>query len=148
MTARNKMMDYLARRDHSEKEIRQKLKKTKAFSEEQIEKAIEFGRDNGWLPDTPEKMEVLSEKTAGFLHRRKKGIQYINQFLAKKGLPPVQNSFEQELEKALELVKNKTLKLQSLPKEEKQKAKAKLGRFLVARGFDLDVVRKVIYEKL
>lgn len=145
-TARNKMMDFLARRDHSEKELRDKLKRD--FSAEEIEKAIQYGKDNHWLPNDAAGNEKLSLKTADVLHRKKKGAQYINQYLNKKGLPPVKSDPSLELEKAWSLVKNKYSEIEDLSLDEKKKAKAKLGRFLVARGFDLEIVRKVIYEKL
>ena len=132
-TARNKMMDYLARRDHSEKELRTKLKKD--FTSEEIDKALEYGRTHGWLPDTDEKLNALSDKTARMLHNKRKGIHYINNFLVKKGLPKVAQNMDLELEKARDLIKNK------------KSDAAKAGRFLMGRGFDLSVVRKVVYEK-
>lgn len=146
-TARNKMMDMLARREHSEKEIRTKLKE-KDFSDEDIDQAIEFGRSKNWLPNNDESLQKLSEKTADAFHRKNKGILYINNYLSEKGLPPVQTDSSLELEKALAVVKNKKLDLEDLDDKEAEKTKAKLGRLLVSRGFDMDVVRKVIYEEL
>jgi regulatory protein len=148
-TARNKMMDLLARRDHSEKELRQKLKLR--FSAEEIDAAIEYGKTHGWVPSSEEGQALLAEKNAAVLHRKSKGIQYINHQLRKKGLPPVESDPALELEKALALVKNKYSVNSDLSHEEKAKLKAKMGRFLVSRGFDLETVtqtiRKVIYEK-
>lgn len=134
-SARNKMMDLLAQRDHSEKEIRTKLKQ-REFSPEEIDAAIEYGKTNKWLPDSAEGLQALAEKAANALHRKGKGIIYINHFLKQKGLPPVKSDFSQELEKALSLIKNK------------KGEKAKIGRFLLSRGFEQSVVRKVVYEKL
>lgn len=148
-TARNKMMDLIARRDHSEKELRQKLKLR--FTPEEIDKAIDYGKTHGWIPDSEEGQAKLSQKNAGFLHRRNKGINYINHQLRKKGLPPVESDSSQELEKALALVKNRYSVEGELSREEKQKLKAKMGRFLISRGFGLATVqqtlRKVIYDK-
>ncbi|MCE3009821.1 MAG: recombination regulator RecX [Proteobacteria bacterium] len=141
MTARNKMMDYLARRDHSEKELRQKLRER--FPQEEIDQAIEFGKEKGWIPTDTESAMKLSEKSAEFLHRRGKGIRYINAKLYERGLPPISSETEDELEKAQSLVKTKFPHLDLKDK----KAQGKVGRFLVSRGFDLDIVRKVIYEK-
>jgi len=146
MSARNKMMDLLARRDHSEKEIRQKLKIR--FPVEEIDRAIEYGKKHKWLPDSVEDLQKLAEKIATVLQRRGKGRIYINQYLAKKGLPSVQMDAREELEKALSLVENKFSDLEGLDREQKAKKKEKIGRFLLARGFDMGTVRKVIYEEL
>lgn len=140
-------MDLLARRDHSEKELRQKLKRAK-FSPEEIDKAIQYGKENNWLPDTAEKALGLSDRTADSLHRKKKGILFINSYLAEKGLPEVQSNPDLELEKALNLIENKYSFSDQLDREEKEKLKSKIGRFLISRGFETSIVRKVLYEKL
>lgn len=136
-TARNKMMDLLARRDHSEKELRQKLKE-RDFSPEQIDTALEYAAQNGWLRPPAE----LSEKVAEELHRKLKGIIFINNYLEEKGLPKVAQDPEVELEKARTIMKNKlggeTSEFNDLQK---------IGRALQARGFTSDIIRKVIYEK-
>lgn len=141
--AKRKVMDLLARRDHSEKELRKKLKEK--FSEEEdlgdvIEEAIGFAKDNNWLGDPLD----LAHRLADMLHRRNKGIHYINNYLKEKGLPSVEVDRHLELEKALSIVKNKYDDDHDFSREEK----AKVGRFLAARGFDSETVRKVIYEKL
>lgn len=163
-------MDLVASRDHSEKELRSKLleafrrsqrarKKWNKNAEEPsdedlknqqtqihqaIDQAIEFARTHGWLGPA----EELSQKMAAILHRRNKGIVYINNYLQEKGLPGITNNRDLELEKALSLVKNKVSDLSELPYDEKQKERARIGRFLASRGFDSETVRKVIYEKL
>lgn len=163
-------MDLVASRDHSEKELRTKLKNTfrrnllyrkrlaqkrgQEFTEDTpenqkeiaaaIDEAIEFARDHQWLGDPAD----LAQKMAGMLHRKNKGISYINNYLQGKGLPPVTSDREIELEKALALVKNKYSDFSELSFEEKRKEQARVARFLAARGFDSEIVRKVIYEKL
>ncbi len=144
-TARNAMMDLLARRDHSEKELRKKLKDK--FLPEEIDKAISFAKDRSWIPDSDDDKMKLAEKTAGYLHRRGKGIRYINQQLQEKGLPRIKADSDLEYEKALQLVKNKFTKLKAADREAKNKQQAKIGRFLASRGFDMSIVRKVIYEE-
>lgn len=137
MSALRKVMDLLARRDHSEKELRKKLKER--FSEEEIEKAVGQARDRGWLGDE----NVLADRAAQFLHRRHKGIRAINHQLRERGLPSVAADPEQELEKALHLAETK---LKGAPPT--RELKAKIARFLLSRGFDSEIVRKVVYEKL
>jgi len=168
--AKKKVMDLVALRDHSEKELRTKLreyfrrnlqyrkrlaqKQHREFTEDTeenqreiqaaIEGAIDFAKEQGWLGDP----ENLSRKMAQTLHRKNKGLGYINNYLKEKGLPPVGDDRDLELEKALALVKNKYSDLSGLSFEEKRKEQARVARFLAARGFDSEIVRKVIYEKL
>lgn len=142
LSARNKLMDILSRRDHSEKEAREKLKDK--FKPEEIDSAIEYAKERGWLPSTPEQVEILSEKVADILKRRGKGPRFINQYLQRKGLLQVKINPTEELEKAHELVENKFF----LGAKKKPADSAKVGRFLLARGFSSDVIRKVIYGKL
>jgi len=141
-TARNKMMDYLARRDHSELELRQKLKRL--YTPEQIETAINYGKEHGWISKDPNGDQGLAEKTADFLHRKKKGILFINAYLHKKGLPEVESDQELELEKAQYLVKNKYLLSKDLSREDYRKVLAKMSRFLMSRGFATNTIQQII----
>lgn len=140
-SARNEMMDILARRDHSELELRKKLKDK--FTPEEIDRAIEFGKENGWIPNSSESLQALSEKTAAMLKRKGKGPLYIENYLQERGMPPVKGDPVEELEKARELAHNKFSDIDKMDRKEK----AKVGRFLISRGFSLETVRKVIYEK-
>jgi regulatory protein len=168
--AKRKVMDLVAMRDHSELELRQKLKEyfrrniqyrkklaqkaNRDFTDdseanrqeiaEAIEGAIQFARDQKWLGDE----NVLAGRMANSLHRKNKGIGYINNKLKQKGLPTVTTDRDLELEKALTLVKNKFSGFSALSYDEKRKEQARVARFLAARGFDPDTVRKVIYEEL
>jgi regulatory protein len=166
--ARRKLMDLIALRDHSEKELRTKLKQTlsprkrygksaqysgpdtaeNSESEREslqsvikttIDEAIIFAKENNWL-GAPEELSV---KMAYGLHKRQKGSYYINGWLRQKGLPPISVDRDFELEKARGLIKNKFPNIEKATREEK----AKISRFLASRGFDLDTVRKVIHEE-
>ena len=138
-----KVMDLIALRDHSETELRQKLE-AKFSSEESlhelIDEAIDFAKNKNWLSDPQE----LSERHAESLHRRNKGILYINGYLSEKGLPAVTMDRDLELEKALLIIKTKYAENYEFSREEK----ARVGRLLASRGFDSETVRKVLYEKL
>ncbi len=101
-SAREKMMDYLARRDHSEKELRTKLR-NKEYSESEIESALEDGRQRGWIMDPVE----LAEKVSGRLSEKLRSHSFINSYLYGKGLPPVKMDFELEKSKALKCLKKK-----------------------------------------
>lgn len=133
-SANEKLMDYLARRNHSELELRQKLLKT--FSQEEVERALQIARENRWLlPDTE-----LSAQVANELHRKNKGLRFINQFLKTKGLPPVQKDSQEELRKAQSILKAKLAKFQSFDYEVKKRAQ----RLLANRGFDEETIRAAI----
>ena len=49
-SAKEAAIGYLSRRDHAEKELRQKLK-TRGYSESDITEAIDFCQDYNWLDD-------------------------------------------------------------------------------------------------
>jgi regulatory protein len=140
-SARNTMMDILARRNHTEKEMRDKL--SGKFTSEEIDLAIEFGKIKGWFAASAADLQSRSEEMAAHLKSKGKGQVYINQYLEEKGLNPVKMDPEQELEKALELVENKFSDMENMDAKEK----AKVGRFLVSRGFDIEIIRKVIKDE-
>lgn len=137
--AKKRVMDLLAHRSHSEQELRQKLQE-KFSSPEVVEAALLFALENHWLEEAGE----LSLRTAENLHRKNKGIEYINHYLREKGLPEVAADENRELEKALALIYEKYTEHHSFTEEEK----AKVGRLLTSRGFDHELVRKVLHEKL
>lgn len=150
-SAKTAVMDMLARRDHSPREIQTKLRHK--YTNEEVNEAIEWVKSNGWLASDTD----LSEKFSHHLHQRKKGIHYINAKLTERGLPSINEDPDLELQKAIELVENKKafkdnwteLFAKGNPsREDIEKLKAKIGRFLVSRGFAMNIVRKVVYEYL
>ncbi|MFN8846735.1 MAG: regulatory protein RecX [Bdellovibrionales bacterium] len=136
-TAYNVMIDLLSRRNHSERELRRKLKE-KDFSTEDIQAALDKAHELKWL-ETPDNLSV---QFADQLHRKNKGIHFINSTLAEKGLPPIERDEALELDKARKLVKTKYSDFSRYSRSEL----AKVGRFLASRGFDLSIVRKVIFN--
>lgn len=95
MNVREKIVYYLSRRNHSEKELAQKLR-LKKYSSSEIQEGIKWAIDIGYI--TPP--DQTSEAMARSLHRKNKGILYINQYLKAKGLPPQSTDWELELKKA------------------------------------------------
>ena len=136
-TAHNKLMDLLSIRDHSEKELRTKLHQRK-FNDEDIERAILNARERNWLA-APEEIAL---KFANSLHNKNKGIHYINQHLQVKGLPSISTDADLELEKASRLVENKFPQFKNLAT---RLEKARVARFLAARGFDSSIIGKIIF---
>lgn len=136
-SAHNTVMNLLARREHSEKELKRKLKQ-REFSEEEINKAIERAKEGRWLASP----EETAGRFANQLSRKNKGIHYINSTLAKKGLPAITRDESLELEKARALVKTKYRGFSEFTREQK----AKVARFLASRGFDMGTIRKVLKD--
>ena len=91
------LQDYLARRPHSEKELRDKLKK-KEFSSEITTKAINYAKSQNWLEDPFE----LAENVYKEWDKKNKSHTWINNYLLEKGLPTeIDKNFDREAEKAL-----------------------------------------------
>ncbi|MBK7843797.1 MAG: regulatory protein RecX [Bdellovibrionales bacterium] len=130
-----KLAQLLSQRDHSEKELKQKL--AVHFQIETIEKAIERAKSNRWLA----KENELAEKVAQNLGRKKKGQLYIQNYLRRKGLPQVVFDKDQEVTNARNLLVRKFGS--EIDFETKQRA----YRFLAHRGFEDYIIREVLYEK-
>lgn len=129
----NKLADYLARRDHSEHELKTKLKRR--FTSEAIDSALEQARTNNWLKDPSELAETVAEQ----LLRRGKGPFYINGYLRKKGLPGVRFADDDVEKNCLQTLEQKYPHWQELSFEERQRP----IRFLLQRGFPERLVLKV-----
>lgn len=126
-----KAMDFLARRDHSEQELIEKL--SRHYSQEEITETLEEMRTRGWLLPP----EELARKAADSLHKRGKGYLYILHFLRKRGLPRVDKCPETEFEKAMDLINGKLQDPTNI---------RKLSSLLKNRGFDTETISKVVYE--
>ncbi len=136
----NKLIDLLSRRDYSVKELRQKLTK-KDFEEAIIERALQWAQDRRYIRPPEELSQMLSQQ----LLQRGKGRHYIQQYLKKRGLPPIEVfDKDTELHKALEFAHQRAKRSATLDRA----AREKIGRQLITRGFPLEIVRTVIYEKL
>lgn len=143
MSVRHKIIEILSRRDHSQKELRLKLKKLKSyqdkgnprFTDTEIDEGVRWAILGGWLKPS----EQIAESMARSLDRKKKGIQFINSYLSQKGLPGVVEDKDNEYKKALELIKRKA-RSSSID----NKTKLRWHRFLLGRGFSNDVIRKVL----
>jgi regulatory protein len=82
ISAYDRLIQLLSRRDHSERELRTKLSSAE-HSKEEIDAAIEVARSRKWLPDE----SVLATREAARLARIGKSPQQIRSWLNKKGLP-------------------------------------------------------------
>jgi len=143
-TAESELLQYLARRDHSELELQQKL--SRRFDTEEVAAALHQAKIKGHLPNSPQEVQALAVRMAEIWHRKQKGLHWINGHLQQRGLPPISSSEAAELAKARSLVNN--WRPRSVGKSEHQEAhmRAKLGRFLHARGFDDLIIGKALAE--
>jgi len=128
---------YLARRDHSELELKQKLRRFHAASS--VEEAVARARRNRWLAEP----EILAQRLSESLHLKGRGHNYIKNYLRKRGLPQIPLDFDREVEKGRQLLQTKFGKVDTFTYSEKPK----VYRFLRNRGFDERTIWHVIYEK-
>lgn len=126
-----KAMDYLAVRDHSEKELMEKLQKR--YELEEILTTLEEMKQRGWILPP----EELAEKVTHSLNRKNKGFLYIQAFLKQKGLPNTPKDLDLELEKAHNIITSKAKDLSD---------HKRLASLLKNRGFDTETISRVIHE--
>jgi regulatory protein len=137
MSALDRVQNLLARRDHSEKELLEKL--DRHHDHEESLAAVEYAKEAGWTAPP----EELSHKVLEELNRRSKGGLYILNYLKKKGLPSVNIDEDIEVEKAQQLV----LKLVGHRSPFSETEQRKVANALKNRGFFDSVTRKVLYDK-
>lgn len=140
--------DYLSYRIRTTAEIKKKLK-DKKISEESIDKVIAHLNELKLLNDEEFAKQLVSEK----IKRKPVGKRVLKQKLFEKGISKEMS--EDVLEKAFEEVDEKELALESLNKYypkilelERNDKRKKAFDHLVRRGFDFDVIKEVVNEKI
>lgn len=130
----------MAKRDHTEKELRKKL--LLRCDPEIVEQTMVWAKEQNWL-SAPEKLKT---QFAEQLSRRGKGVRKINQKLKELGLESIKSDKDNELIKAKKLVNAKwsAVDFKGLDFKESQKLKAKIMRYLVTRGYESDVVSSIL----
>lgn len=151
ITPRNHLFKMLARREHSILEIREKLQKKYPEEGDEIEKIIkEFLKEN-WISE-----ERYCEAFIRNQILKKTGPQKITQKLLQKGIEMelIDKKLEeifpihQQLDFILELANQKYENLKNRKKEETEfQLQQKVLKFLISRGFDFDMARKVAKNK-
>lgn len=132
----NKIADYLARRDHSVQEIKEKLAQKKIYDPEDIENAIQKAIDQKWfLPE-----DELAEKVANSLLLKNKSHYFISNYLREKGLPQVHLAEDGESEAIKKYLTKKFGDYTNLTYEARQKAL----RALASRGFNAETCYKIL----
>lgn len=135
-SAYNSLMRLLSRRDHSEKELQQKL--ARWFTPEAIRSAIDKAHELKLIKDP----QFLKKQFAESLHRKSKGIHTINRMLKQKGLPECVRDENRELSKCQALLLKKFEFATKLSAPERVKA----FRHLTYRGFDSETIKKAINQ--
>jgi len=136
----------LARREHSEFELRQKLN-IREFHVDDIELAIERLLEKGYLSD-----ERFAISTCRYRANRGYGWYYISNELKQKGvcstiIQQLQNNCEIDWYLQAELAYNKRFgDLRIKDTQDGQKEKAKRIRFLQYRGFSTDEIFALIND--
>ncbi len=149
----NKALRYLSYRPRSEKEIREKLTRTRSREKvERVDKVIDQIinklKEQNLINDEEFARWWVEQRTTF----RPKGIRLIKLELKQKGISPdiievtinsSQLTINKETERAKKLIQKKIERYRSLPKRERNQ---KLGLFLQRRGFDFETIKKSIDE--
>lgn len=133
-------MDLQARRDHSLKEIRDKLKRR--TDPDTLKQALDWAEEQKWLPSEAK----MQEQVAKIMSGRKKGQNALNLKLKQMGLKPVRLNADEELEIALRALESrfKSDILKGLAFKDFQKEKARTLRFLLGKGFSPMIIQKAV----
>lgn len=131
-----KIADYLALRDHSPKEIQEKLALKENYDPEDIAAALQTAKEKKWfLPE-----DELAERVAEGLAIKNKSPQYINNYLLEKGLPSIAISEDLETQAIERCLAKKFKDSKNLSPQDQQKAL----RLLASRGFKPELCYKVL----
>lgn len=145
----NSSYRFLSYRPRSEKEIRDYLKKKKA-SNLTIKNIIQKLISNKFIDDEEFTRWWIEQRTK----IKPKGVRFIKFELKQKGIDKdlIEKVFEDsseeiitDFEKALNLAQRRMTRYKN---EEPRKRYEKLARFLASKGFDFDVIKKVIDQVL
>lgn len=139
--ALKKTADILARRNYSEKELRQKL--SLLFTADVVDTVVHKAIEKHWLLPA----EELAEAATATWTRGLKSAGYIAEHLAQRGLPAPEISEEDEVEKMKTLLKKKFKNWEDLQTQLSFEERTKAYRFLSSRGFSESLIRKVIHEE-
>ncbi len=137
VSAIDRLTRYLARRDHSERELIEKL--SPFHEKNEIQKALEYAKESKWL--TPP--QILSRRIFENLNHKGKSNSYIQHVLKKKGLPYLTLTDDKEAHKAYHLVIKHFGKEQLKEYNKKQK----IMRWLAYRGYSSHIIQKVLNEE-
>ncbi|MCI6739044.1 MAG: recombination regulator RecX [Intestinibacter sp.] len=142
MKAKNKALNILSKSSQSEKQIQQKL--SKDFEEHTIDRVIEFLQKYKFVDDEDLANRIVNTN----VNLNKYGKNKIKQNLYNKGIDKsiieqAMNEIDsdKEFENALYLGKKRYDRLKN---EDPRKAYQKIGNHLAYKGFNYDIIKKVL----
>jgi SOS response regulatory protein OraA/RecX len=135
---KNRLWDLLTLRDHSEQELKQKLRSK--VTQEELQFLLELAKDYRLIPTSCEEKQNLAQRVFQSYHKKKMGSLKIQQKLKEKGLPTVSVNSEEELTLAKQLLTTRRSRSQ------KTLTKPQLFRYLLGKGFPSHIVQKALNE--
>ena len=142
MKAKNKALNILSKSSQSEKQIQQKL--SKDFEEHTIDRVIEFLQKYKFVDDEDLANRIVNTN----VNLNKYGKNKIKQNLYNKGIDKIiieqamdEIDSDKEFENALYLGKKRYDRLKN---EDPRKAYQKIGNHLAYKGFNYDIIKKVL----
>ena len=142
MKAKNKALSILSKASQSEKQIRQKL--AKDYEEDTIDRVIEFLQKYKFVDDEDLASRIVNTN----VNLNKYGKNKIKQNLYNKGIEKsiIETAIDdidtdKEFENALYLGKKRYDRLKN---EDPRKAYQKIGNHLAYKGFNYDIIKKVL----
>jgi len=144
--AKNKALNILSKADQSEKKIREKL--SSEFEEDTIDIVIEFLLKNKFIDD-----DLLAQKIVNTnVNLNKCGRNKIKQNLYNKGIAieSINEAISEidkdvEFENAMYLAKKRYERVKN---EDKRKIYQKISQHLAYKGFDYDIIKRVLNKLL
>lgn len=144
--AKNKALNILSKADQSEKNIREKL--SSEFEEDTIDIVIEFLLKNKFIDD-----DLLAQKIVNTnVNLNKCGRNKIKQNLYNKGIAieSINEAISEidkdvEFENAMYLAKKRYERVKN---EDKRKIYQKISQHLAYKGFDYDIIKRVLNKLL
>jgi len=135
---RQRALNYLARREHTRKELARKLA-PHTEDEAEIAALLEDFQQRGWLSEQRFVEQVVHARSGRY------GSRYIAHELREKGVSDeaIATTLSQLKENDLETARTVWAKKFGKPPED-AKDRAKQMRFLQSRGFGLDVIGKLL----
>lgn len=144
--ALNHAFNLLSYRQRSEKEIYDSLKR-KGFEESQINNAMDFCRNNGYLDDKVFAQSFINDK----INLNKYGPERIKYELMIKGISKdiIEEFLIVDHDDQYEIVMDLALKkLNSYKEDTKHSIYRKLSGFLQRKGYSYDIISKVVKDIL
>jgi regulatory protein len=139
----NYSLNLIERRDHTCQEIENKLKR-KEYSEITIKRTIEKLKDLGFINDSKFSERYLNDS----LKFKKNGMRKIVYEISQKGISKDDIALI-EIDKEIEYKNAKALaekKYRLISNTDKAKIREKLFRYLVTKGYEYDLIKKVVNE--